>query len=141
MAYLLDHRYSELVPTNSLALSSYFSGGHSTCINYIWSCSGFQQFALTSEIFNKNVLFPTDHNPVIAHFTTSFLTVSIKKAHAKQTSHNKKHVYRLSATTSDHWNSFQCTVNSLCSSFSVLFPSWSLNRQCEALYQTIVKAA
>lgn len=83
MAYLLNHQYSELVSTNFPSLGTYFSGNHYTHVDYNWSCLIFQQFALTSVIFNKDVLFPLNHNPVIAHHTTSFLTASIKKAHAK----------------------------------------------------------
>ncbi|CAB4443106.1 unnamed protein product [Rhizophagus irregularis] len=140
--HLLLHGYEDCTPVNlSASLGTFRRDNQITRIDYVWSCPMLKGHMLTSLIFDAQDICTSDHNPVITYYDLSLLFASTKLARARQLKRRTRRVFKFDSVSDAQWTKFSELSDSYSDVSPAAFSSWHINRMCEYLQSTILKAA
>ncbi|GBC05504.1 hypothetical protein RclHR1_06260010 [Rhizophagus clarus] len=130
--FLLSNGYVDFTPVNFsfTSLGTFYRADIISRIDYVWSCPLLKHFLLTSVIFDARDVNFSDHNLVITYYDYSFLSSSIKPAHARQLKRHSRHIFSFDSVTPLQWDDFSAHIDNLCNISPTVFASWHINQMC-----------
>ncbi|GBB93505.1 hypothetical protein RclHR1_21820005 [Rhizophagus clarus] len=127
--FLLSNGYADFTSVNfsSASLGTFHRADLISRIDYVWSYPLFKCFLLTSVIFDARDVNFSDHNPVITYYDSSFLSSSIKPAHARQLKRQSRHIFSFDSVTPSQWDDLSVYIDNLYNISPTIFASWHVN--------------